>query len=275
MLIVPRLDLMIAYSCNISCAGCVSLSDFKRNGIAPFNDIKSWIDIWCLKIQPEVVTIFGGEPCLHPDLIEICLYVRQQWPTCKIRLITNGYLLDNFNSDAFFNIKNFEIQVSIHRKDHESIINDKIKEILLHRKNWKVNQVGGDHHKQIEWVNEDLTIYKSIFKDFVIPYRLDNKKIVGWNSDPVEAHKICGSPSTPILFKGKLYKCPPVANIIDITKHAHMNYTGYDINDDLSLFVDNIGKPESVCSFCPEQQHNNVIDHLDTKNVQVKQKSFS
>jgi organic radical activating enzyme len=275
MLIVPRLDLMIAYSCNISCAGCISLSDFKRTGIASYIDIKSWINLWCTKIQPEVVTIFGGEPCLHPDLIEICLYVRQYWPTCRIRLITNGYLLDNFDSGAFFNIKNFEIQVSIHRKDHESIINDKIKKILLHRKSWKVNQVGGEHHKQVEWVNEDLTIYKSIFKDFVIPYRLDNKKIVGWNSNPSESHKICGSPSTPILFKGKLYKCPPVANIIDITKQTYMNYDGYDINDDLSLFVDNIGKPESVCSFCPEQQHNNVIDHLDTKNVQVKQKSLS
>jgi organic radical activating enzyme len=275
MLIVPRLDLMIAYSCNISCAGCISLSDFKRNGIAPYNDIKSWIDIWSTKLQPQVVAIFGGEPCLHPGLIEICLYVRQQWPTCKIRLITNGYLLDNFDSGAFFNIKNFEIQVSVHRKDHESIINDKIKKILLHRKSWKVKQIGGEHHKQIEWVNEDLTIYKSIFKDFVIPYRLDNKTVVGWNSDPAESHKICGSPSTPILFKGKLYKCPPVANIIDIAKHAHMNYTGYDVNDDLSLFVDNIGKPESVCSFCPEQQHNNVINHLDIANVQIKQKNFS
>jgi MoaA/NifB/PqqE/SkfB family radical SAM enzyme len=107
MLIVPRLDLMIAYSCNISCAGCISLSDFKRNGIAPYDDIKSWIDIWSTKLQPQVVAIFGGEPCLHPGLIEICLYVRQQWPTCKIRLITNGYLLDNFDSGAFFNIKNF------------------------------------------------------------------------------------------------------------------------------------------------------------------------
>ena len=93
---IPRLDVMIAYSCNISCVGCISLSDFKRDGVAPYADIESWILHWHTLVTPKVVTLFGGEPCLHPRLPAICALVRQHWPNAVIRLITNGYLLNNF-----------------------------------------------------------------------------------------------------------------------------------------------------------------------------------
>jgi len=269
MSIIPRLDLMIAYSCNISCRGCISVSDIKRNGIAPYEEITIWLEQWAHKITPDLVTVFGGEPCLHPNLIEICQNVRHTWPNTKIRLITNGYLLDNYDSSIWHEFDNFEIQVSIHRKDHEKHINQSIKNILLHRKDWQVKRLGGDDHRQIAWIGKYITIYKSIFKDFVIPY---NKGFQPYNSDPAAAHKICGAGATPILYKGLLYKCPPVANIIDITRTHYKNYRGYSVDDDLQEFVDNIGRPEAVCGFCPDSAQATVIDHFDKENVIVKHK---
>jgi len=263
---------MIAYSCNLSCAGCISLSDRQREGIAPYLEIEHWLQNWKQKINPAIVTIFGGEPCLHPDLIDICRLVRATWPASAIRLITNGYLLDNFDSAAWFEFTNFEMQISIHRKDHEKIINQRIKDILSHKKDWRVSVHGGAHHKQIEWTSNDISIYKSIFKDFVVPFKEENQSITAWNSDPVEAYKICGSPATPILYKGKLYKCPPVANIIDLTGNHYANYQGYSADDDLSTFIALIDQPESVCGYCPDRARAVVIDHMDLKNVKVKQK---
>ncbi len=263
---------MIAYSCNLSCAGCISLSDRKREGIASYDDIVSWCKSWAEKITPEVVCLFGGEPLLHPKLIDLCKIIKDYWPNTTIRVITNGYLLDSFESSAWFTLAPIEIQISIHRKDHESLINEKIKKILLHRKDWKIKKHGGAHHKQIEWQSDRVSIYKSIFKDFVIPYKQIENDIVPWNSDPVESHKICGSPNTPILYKGKLYKCPPVANIIDLTKQTYQSYTGYSINDDIAEFVANINKPELVCGFCPSRSQAVIIDHFNLKNVIVKQK---
>ena len=260
---------MIAYSCNISCQGCISISDIKRNGIESYEEITSWLQLWHEKIAPKLVTIFGGEPCLHPKLIEICLAVRHTWPDTKIRLITNGYLLNNFDSISWHQFDNFEIQISVHRKDHESYINQNIKNILLHKKDWQVKKFGGNDHKQLAWISSNLTIYKSIFQHFVVPYK---KGFQPYNSDPVEAHKICGASATPILYKGKLYKCPPVANIIDITNTHYKNYCGYDVDDDLKEFVDNIGKPEAVCGFCPDASQAIIINHFDKTNVIVKQK---
>lgn len=266
---------MVAYSCNIACKGCISLSDFPRDGVAPLEDIKSWIDHWCDLIEPDILTIFGGEPCLHPDLLAICAHVRSAWPNSTIRLITNGYFLHKFDSAKWFDFAPFEMQVSVHRKDHEKHINMFMGKILKHRSDWKVTRHGGDQHKQMEWTSGDVSIYKSIFKDFIVPYDLKQDKITPYSSDPTEAHKICGSPNTPILYKGKLYKCPPVANIMDITGENFMNYVACENEDTLTEFVNNIGKPHGVCAQCPSQQTAKIIDHFNTRNVIVKNKITS
>jgi organic radical activating enzyme len=276
MYCLDRLDIMIAYSCNLSCKGCISLSDRVRSGIEPFENIFDQLNQWQSRISPNVTAVFGGEPCLHPRLIEICQQIRFAWPNTIIRLITNGYLLDNFDAEAWFNLGPIEIQVSVHRKDHEHILNKKIKNILEKRNQWTMSiHAKHDDHKQIQWQHQTVSIYKSIFKDFVVPYYQNNLKILPWNSDPLESHKICGSPSTPILYKGKLYKCPAVANVIDITGKNWFDYRAAEVTDDLTDFISYIGKPEKVCGQCPSRSQAVIIDHFDKKNVIVRQKNIS
>ena len=271
-----RLDIMIAYSCNISCAGCISISDIKRSGIESFDDISTAIDKWKSVITPNLVVLFGGEPCLHPRLQDICAKIRQVWPDSIIRLITNGYLLDNFDSSKWFDFVPFEFQVSIHRQDHEPAINKKIKNIIQHRHPWVVSIQGGvNQHRQITWTHNNFSVYKSIFSDFVVPYKKTQDQYLPWHSDPTEAHKICGSPATPILYKGLLYKCPPVANIIDITSNNWFDYHAVDVHDDIKKFVQNIGRPESVCGQCPDRTQAVVINHFDKENVIVQHKNIS
>ena len=272
---IHRLDFMIAYACNLACRGCISLSDFDRKGIASLAEITEWTQSWSKVIQPEIITLFGGEPTLHPDLIKVCEVIKQYWPDTTIRLITNGYLLDNFNSDAWFNFAPFEMQVSIHRKDHESIINNSLKKILSHYSDWTVKKIGGDDHKQLEWSRSGFKLYKSMFGEFVAPYMLVDSKPQPANSNPADAHKICGSPDTPVLYKNKLYKCPAVANAIDYTNENWFNYRAMTSEDDLTKFINDIGVPEAVCGQCPNQQQAIIFDHLLKENVVVKKKSLN
>jgi hypothetical protein len=170
----------------------------------------------------------------------------------------------------------FEFQVSIHRKDHESIINKKIKNIIQHRRPWTVSKQGGaNQHRQITWTHNNFSVYKSVFSDFVVPYKKTQDQYLPWHSDPTEAHKICGSPATPILYKGLLYKCPPVANIIDITGDNWFDYHAVGAHDNLNEFVQNIGRPESVCGQCPDRTQAVVINHFDKENVIVRHKNIS
>jgi hypothetical protein len=102
-----------------------------------------------------------------------------------------------------------------------------------------------------------------------------NNQMQGYDSDPAEAHAICGSPATPILYKGALYKCPPVANLMDLTQQDFYGYQPVTDSQGLDKFVARIGCPESVCAWCPARSQATVIDHFDTKNVQVRQKITS
>jgi len=270
--IINRLDIMMAYSCNVSCRGCISVSDINREGIEPVENILQWIQQWSGSLDPRVTVLFGGEPLLHPRIFDVCRAIRRSWPTTVIRLITNGYLFDNHFAGTWFDFEPIEIQVSIHRKDHEHMINQHIKQILAYRNNWKITQHGDNNHKQMEWSSGGFSIYKSIFKDFVQPYRLVDGRMQGYSSDPAQAHAICGSPATPILYKGALYKCPPVANLMDLTGEDFYGYKPVTDSNGLAEFVQGIGRPESVCAWCPARSQATVIDHFDINNVQVRQK---
>jgi len=236
-----------------------------RRGVEKLESIIDQCAIWSSRITPKIVTLFGGEPLLHPRIHDIILAVRKAWPDVKIRLITNGYLLKKHQPSIWFKYSPMEIQVSIHRKDHEHILNKEIKRILKCRDDWQIRRDSGSGHKDVEFTAPGFRIWKSLFGEFVKPYKDD---FTPFNSDPKVAHSICGAPNTPVLYKGKLYKCPPLANALDL-KPGYVDYTGFGHNDDLTDFVANIGVPESVCSMCPESRSHS-IDHFAKENVIVK-----
>lgn len=265
---IKRMDLNIAYACNLACKGCISLSDFPRKGVDSYESIVESCKTWSNLLEPEVITIFGGEPLIHPRLLDVLFIIREHWPKCIIRLITNGYLLKKYDPTAWLKFGKFEMQISIHRHDHEGIITKEIKRILSATSGWKPEYPRGTH-TQLGFRKGDVLIYKSKFKDFVMPYKIDKGKPVPFKSDPAKAHSICGSPDTPILYKNKLYKCAPIANLLDVADPATYKYQGLTVKDDLEKFVSDINKPESICSMCPENI-NHSIDHFNKENVIVK-----
>jgi organic radical activating enzyme len=268
---IKRLDIMVAYSCNLSCKGCISLSDFPRNGVEKFEDLEKSITYWSQFIEPDVISIFGGEPLLHPKLLKILKAVRENWSESTIRLITNGYLLDRYEPGSWYNFDKFEIQVSLHRSDHKKIITNKISKILAQKTGWKTQKIKDtQHHKFIEFTNDNFTIYMSKFKDFVMPYKLIDGKPVPYNSNPIVAHSLCGSPDTPILYRGSLYKCAAIANLLEVADKKVYSYNKVSSVEDLHLITDFINIPESICSICPDNL-DNLVDHFDKETVHVKQ----
>jgi organic radical activating enzyme len=266
---IKRLDFNVAYACNLACKGCISLSDFDRRGVEPLQDIKEQCKTWSKILEPAVVSIFGGEPLLHPRLKQVLDLIRKSWPKALIRVITNGYLLRRYDPEMWFTFGPLEMQVSVHRQDHEPIITKEIKRIVKCRDTWSTYRSKSDGHRQLELHNKDLSIYKSKFKTFVMPYRLENGELRPFKSNPKKAHSICGSPDTPILYRNKLYKCAPLPNILELDKSGHYKYKGTEADGDVEGLVKKINRPETVCSMCPENL-NHSIDHFKKENVRVK-----
>jgi hypothetical protein len=81
----PHLTIETNLTCNIRCRGCYNLY---KTYVKPLFQIESEIDLALLKRNVETITLLGGEPTLHPKLVEIIKYVKKKNIICE--MLTNG-----------------------------------------------------------------------------------------------------------------------------------------------------------------------------------------
>ena len=92
---VPHLVIETNKTCNVMCADCYSLD---RDFVKSLDEVKAEIDLGMQKRNLESISLLGGEPTLHPDIVEIVKYVKSKRLTCI--LLTNGlkFLQDKTDS---------------------------------------------------------------------------------------------------------------------------------------------------------------------------------
>jgi cyclic pyranopterin phosphate synthase len=88
-----KCELNVVHHCNLSCRGCSHLSPrAKKFFVSPekvFKDFSILAKFYHLKCM----SLLGGEPLLHPDLLAVVDAVRQSGVSESIRVVTNGVLL--------------------------------------------------------------------------------------------------------------------------------------------------------------------------------------
>lgn len=72
-------------TCNLKCKTCYNLYQDSVKGI---EQIKEEIDLALTRRNIETITLIGGEPTLHPDLVEVISYIKRKKLICQ--LLTNG-----------------------------------------------------------------------------------------------------------------------------------------------------------------------------------------
>jgi organic radical activating enzyme len=127
---VPHLTIETNKTCNIECRSCYSLD---RNHVKSLSDVIKEIDLAADKRNLETITLLGGEPTLHPNILEIINYIKSIKLKCQ--LLTNGIVLINDKNDRFL----------------DKLANSKIDRILLHV------DIGQKHvHKAIDKIRDIL-----------------------------------------------------------------------------------------------------------------------
>ena len=108
------LELHIVDTCNLNCKGCTSFSNISQ--YANFVDARL-LGIRLQKISNlftiERIRILGGEPLLHPDIVNILKTVRQAFPYSNIELVTNGILLTKMADDFFETCRHNKITIYV------------------------------------------------------------------------------------------------------------------------------------------------------------------
>src|SRR5262245_44398582 len=49
--------------------------------------------LWSERLRPSHFRLLGGEPTLHPRLMDFIVLTRGSWPASQLWLVTNGFFL--------------------------------------------------------------------------------------------------------------------------------------------------------------------------------------
>jgi hypothetical protein len=260
---LPFLEFYIVNGCNLKCEFCCHLNPY-RKGFIPLDELECWFKDWSKKLMPRRVNLLGGEPFLHPQLVEVATVARKYWAESEIHITTNGLLLPNLTDEKLNALQklNIRINISAHKNDEESLKRaDEITKRLERAKfsfGWNPsNQTWLPYHQLDE-------------QGHPIPY----------NNDPASAYWICGPKVCIPVNHNRLFRCSIIANL-----HAAYN-EGALLSDQWSVisaptslstdaspkeileFITNGPLPE--CSMCPK-----LLNHIESKQLKknIKRKS--
>lgn len=246
---VKHLDLVIIRSCQLACEGCCTFSDHDRvKGTVRLEDAEEWLKFWGERINPERVNLFGGEPLMHPQVVDWYLAARRTWPRSgHVWVNTNGYYLDKLFDHidtCFVNPTGVNMALSVTKhsdiEPYSSLVvanYAKIKDMIIDAYEikwpgqgwyWKTNISWDADYKKFSilsrpnsddhYVILNLTAqHDSMFVPHYSGYGKTLKPI--WPYDHPDAknqnHSMCHIKTYVQLYKGDAYKCPVRATVGD------------------------------------------------------------
>jgi hypothetical protein len=95
------LEAHIVDHCNLTCADCCSLSPLLPKWLAEPEQLARDLVAAARVLAPRVFKLVGGEPLLHPDIVEMVRRVKAANIAPRVSVTTNGLLLMRM-PDAFF-----------------------------------------------------------------------------------------------------------------------------------------------------------------------------
>ena len=110
------INLQLTHECNFNCFYCSDGKYVKNNKYLSIEKIKLFLD----NITPDdtEILLIGGEPTLHPDIIEIIKLCESYSYISKVFLVTNGSILKHILNNQFSD--KFTISVSYHNSSRIS-----------------------------------------------------------------------------------------------------------------------------------------------------------
>jgi organic radical activating enzyme len=246
---VDYLDLVIIRSCQLACEGCCTFSDHREiNGYIGVEDAEPAVAHWSKYTAPGRIHLYGGEPTMHPQLLEWVKLARKYWPlsadsTYKlpIWLNTNGYFLDKLfdHIDELFVDNRMFVSVTHHTTEepYASLVlknYEKLQELIITAYNKKYPGYGWKWVTGSEWDSGDYKIFKYLTTasgnqktillnmtqqhgyEFVPHYQGHGSTLRPWhdynnNTKLNINHSQCHIHNYVQLYDNKLWKCPPRA----------------------------------------------------------------
>jgi len=279
---LPFLETMITQSCNLSCLGCTNYSDLTHRDWVSWDQGRDELSLWLQRIDILDFGIMGGEPLLNPEVRQWLRGIRDLLPNSQIRFTTNGILLSrNLDLiDLCAELGNCVFKITVHKTSND--LENQIK-YIKERYQWRsIREYGIDRLV----TNNNFKFQVNRPNTFLKTYQHTYDNMLPWDSNPDESFNICIQQTCPLLYKGKIYKCSSSGLIKEVLLRTttpnwdkwqpYIN-TGLttDCSElDLTNFINNFGKPHTVCGQCPSKQHTDSLilhyNNITTKKYKLK-----
>ena len=106
MTMKPKLDVQVCDHCNLRCAGCLHFAPLAEKRFLDLeeyeHDLEQLVAIEGVAGYFDAIVLMGGEPLLHPRIVDVMRSTRHFLPNEYVSLCTNGLLLRRMN-DEFWN----------------------------------------------------------------------------------------------------------------------------------------------------------------------------
>lgn len=108
-------EVPVTDNCNLNCKGCLFASNLISNvSHVPYEDL--WKDARRMSelfYDVPWIRILGGEPLMHPNIIEILECYREYFPDSEVDLCTNGLLIPKMEEKFWECIKKNRISIHV------------------------------------------------------------------------------------------------------------------------------------------------------------------
>lgn len=248
-------DYHLVEHCNLNCKGCLHFSNIAEKEYADINDFKKNIQRIKMVFGGRVkhIALLGGEPFLHPNIIDFVKIARLELGEVDIEVITNGTLLLN-KDDAFwneFNQYNPRLTLTFYPEliDYSKVVD------LLKKMNvtYSINMVNGN-----EWCKLKLNLRG--------------------DSVPRESFTNCYMSNDCVTLDkfGHLYTCAPAAHIHHFVKRFNVDievtpsdYIDINEEDNPEDIFEKLALPKPICRYCSK----NVIEDANGWGISNKDKN--
>ncbi len=227
--------------CNLNCKGCDHFACIADPYIVPYetvhNDVKRMAEIFHHDYIAQIA-VMGGEPLLHPELLQILQDVRENFPYAIIRLTTNGLFLLK-QSDEFWKVcRDYRI----------TIVNTK----------YPINLDYERMKSKCSDENVRFVFFEGTGDDTV---KTSTKKTISLagTEDPVKRFAECNiSNYGNFVMEGKFFGCPFCSQsyrIFNKKFNQHLRLTEkdyldiYKVNDMQEIF-EFAARPKPYCRYC-------------------------
>lgn len=234
----PAIEFNLTEHCNLKCAHCDHASPMMKSDFADLDSFTRDIEVLATVIEAGEFKFAGGEPLLHPQLLDFLRVARRVGIANRLVLLTNGVLLHKAPEEMWDLIGGMWISLYPGVK---------------YRFDWDWVQQKADEHNIFVWRKETPTFVES---SLIEEIKSDEfVKMVYQNCD--RAHLF----SCHTIYKGRYYLCEPSVWMEPRLAGHGVEFANREVDsvaihdnprlyDEIDAMIRRNDEPLKACRFC-------------------------